>query len=93
MKIDNTERLCSVCSKMFKLTDYAPGYFAYKKQVRKGSMANTCSSCEIGILERMADDQQNSERYRVECQEDIELLRTGKIATERHARQYKRVYG
>ena len=50
--IDKSIRKCEApnCDKSFTMLDYPPGYFAYKYQVRKGSMANTCPSCELKVL-------------------------------------------
>ena len=91
MEIDTSPRMCSGCGKTFNLTDYAPGYFAYKYQVSRRSVANTCPPCEVEILEDTAKEVGKTAARKLE--QDIALLRTGVPQDGRHLKQRKRLYG
>ena len=88
---------CGCCEHVhsFRMTDYPPGYFSYKYQVRRGSALNICPACELRILQRMCEnkDGRQSERTVQEFLEDVRLLETGRVETERHRKQAMHVYG
>ena len=86
----------------FTMQDYPAGYFPYKKQLNRKALANTCPSCEIGHLERFVSSAREGDPLRISsemkaaglrCLEDIELLRTGVIATERHRKRALHTHG
>ena len=102
--IDESLHHCS-CGKSFTMADYPAGYFFYKKQIRPGNHANVCPSCEADILEdtlelmrkpplhqRSAKEARRHDKSVGELKEDIQLLRTKEIRTERHARNILKVY-
>ena len=107
-EIDRSSRRCG-CGKLFRISDYPPGYLAYKKQVRPGSTANVCPSCEADILRNTVKmfrkDLENEsltltrkERTKHEgtierLEQDIELLVSGELQCDRHRRNARRVYG
>lgn len=104
--IDMTPRNCTVCKKSFRVTDYPTGAFEHKYFVRPGNHVGTCPECEANILENTLEsartstikpttlkDQRKHEKFLTTLAEDIELLKTGAIATERHARNALKVYG
>ena len=97
-----TRRCADYCMRTFTLYDYPPGYFAYKYHVRPGSSVGTCPPCEADILERpvhrMRDEDPltvsaSSQRAGLRILEDIELLRTGQIVTDRHRKNALNTHG
>ena len=95
-QVDGSERRCGGgCNSTFRITDYPPGYFMYKKDVKRGSRANTCPSCELVILKNylQAEEGKIGEKSIQKTKDDIKLLQTGKPANETHIKNIKRVYG
>ena len=90
------------CMGSFTLSDYPPGYFAYKYHVRPSSAVNTCPPCEADILERSVRRLRERDPLTISASsqeaglrwlEDIDLLRTGQIVTERHRKQALHTHG
>ena len=90
------------CMGTFTLSDYPPGYFAFKYQVRPGTHVSVCPPCEADILECVVEElrsqdpltiQASSQQNGLRRLEDIELLRTGRIVTDRHRKQALHTHG
>lgn len=104
--IDEKTRKCHAsgdrCTGTFTMRDYPPGYFAYKYQLKAGSIVNTCPQCEIDTLERFVEVARakdpltispGMQRTALRTLENIELLRTGRIDTRRHRKQALHTHG
>ena len=96
------QQCADTCMVTFTMQDYPPGYFAFKYQVKSGSAINTCPNCELTILEQFVRDAREQDPLTISARmqraalakiEDIELLRTGKIVSNRHREQAVRTHG
>ena len=104
-QIDTSIRQCEVCRAAFRITDYPPGWFAYKYEVRAGSAVNTCVVCEVDFLRRVIKDQLESPRwtipqvqrktedYVLDRQHDVCLLLTGRLMNEKQRKNAHHIYG
>ena len=94
--LDTSERRCGGgCGSTFRMTDYPPGYFFYKKDVRRGSGVNTCRPCEIDKLRGHVKEWEGkiSQESISNTNDDIKLLLTGKPVNETHRKNIRKVYG
>ena len=105
--IDAKVRICQSglsgqCMGTFTMRDYPPGYFAYKYELKSGSRVNTCPRCEVEVQERVVRTAREadpltisarSQRDALEVVKNIELLRTGRIKTDRHRKQALHTHG
>lgn len=104
--IDGKTRRCHArgdkCMETFTMRDYPSGYFAFKYQLKPNSSVNTCPQCEIDAWERLVQKAReedpitissNTQRLALRALEDIELLRTGRIDTNRHRKQALHTHG
>lgn len=91
MIVDGSVRKCTgvveQCPGTFTMRDYPPGYFSYKYQLKRGYGANTCPRCEAEVLEHFIRQGREDRPAAVRAREDIELLLTGRVRTERHRKQ------
>ena len=90
--VDTSNRTCADCSNSFKMTDYTPGYFHYKKDISKKSSVNRCPSCEITRLREQIKIARTQES-RSSAEDDLRLLETKEIANEEQGRRAKRTHG
>ena len=94
LELDTSERRCGgSCGSTFRISDYPPGYFFYKKDVRRGSTVNTCPSCEVNALKDTLNTLKETMSQESIMSDDIILLTTGKPVNETHRKNIRKVYG
>ena len=81
------------CLGTFSLLDYAPGYFPYKYQVRKGSAVNTCPTCEVAIVKAVIEKGTLSRSTEGSMSSDISLIETWRIESGLQRKKCLRTHG